>query len=126
MINKKWCFHFYIFKVNTIKKVEFILNFLFKLMCALSKLFHFFIYVVVHLKVNYHLTINQVAAVTTIVVVIVIVQVVEVIQSISLQEVKNDAMMIVMVIATLQKNISKYIVLYNKNLEIDSNLMFFP
>lgn len=93
-------------------------------MCAIPKLLNFFIYVLVHLKVNYHLTINQVAAVITIVV-IVIVQVVEVIQSISLQVVKNDAMMIVMVIATLQKNISKYIVLYNTSLEINSNLMFF-
>lgn len=94
-------------------------------MCAIGKLLNFFIYVVVQLKVNYHLTINQVTAVITIVVVIVIVLVAEVIQSISLQEVKNDAMMIVMAIATLQKNISKYIVLYNTNLEIDSNLVMF-
>lgn len=95
-------------------------------MCTIFKLLNFFIFVIVHPKVNYHLIINQVAAVIiTIVVVIVIVPVAEVIQSISLQEVKNDATMIVMVIAILRKNTSKYIVVYNTNLVVDSDLVMF-
>lgn len=68
---------------------------------------------IAHLKVNHHLTINQVAAVIIIAVVVVMVVAVEVIQNIGLQEVKNDVMMIVVIVTTLQKNISNsYIYIY--------------
>lgn len=65
------------------------------------------IIILAHLKINHHLIINQVTAAITIAVVTVIVVVVEAIQNISLQEVRNDDMMIVL-IAILQKNTSNF------------------
>jgi hypothetical protein len=63
-----------------------------------------FTFVTVHLKVNHHLTINQVVVAIIIIIAIVTVAV-GTTQDISLQEVKNDVMMIV-VIVIHQKNIS--------------------
>lgn len=65
------------------------------------------IIILAHLKINHHPITNQVTAAITIAVITAIVVAVEATQNISLQVVRNDDMMIVL-IAILQKNTSNF------------------